>query len=205
MQKSLLILIALFALTCCNGKASNNKTTARKEAVNSTYSNKSFSINLPNGWEYDDAEWSGIDTVANKVVFYNNNDTVNWIEIVRSALTLPMINTSKEAAQLTMALKEVPGDYEHNGVRLDIPHDDNYIGVMYEKDSVEVGGYPSYLVVYQYKYDNDTLVNMQFITIIPKEHRIYYINNNLLKSAMKNGTTDAMAGANFIGTIRFKE
>lgn len=205
MQKTLLILIALFALTCCNGKASNNKTTARKEAVNRTYSNNCFSINLPNGWEYDDSEWSGIDTVANTVVFYNNNDTANWIKIVRSALSLPMINTSEEAAQLTIALKEVPENYEHNGSKLNIPHDKNYIGVMDERDSVEIGGYPSYLVVFKYKLDNDTLVNMQFITLLPKEHRIYYINNNILKSAMRNGTTDALAGASIISTMRFKE
>lgn len=205
MRKSFFILIALFALTCCNGRAFNNKVKAHKETATRTYSNRCFSIDLPNGWDYDDSEWSGLDSVANKVVFYNDNDTANWIEIVRSALSLPMINTPKEAAQLTIALKEVPENYEYNGVRLNIPHNKNYIGVMYEQDSVEIDNYPSCLVVFQYKLGNDTLVNMQFITLIPKEHRIYYINNNLLKSAMHNGTTDAVAGANIIGTMRFRE
>lgn len=203
-MKKILFLIAVCLLvatasTACWGR--DNANVREKVAEKMVYSNDAFSIELPKGWKYDASKWGGPDSINNEVDFYSEDSNV-WFHFVKSFLPTSFlgITTVAEAAQMSIALKEHgrgDGDMDSLG-------DNGYIGVSTEGGSMDIDGYPAQFIGFEYKEKNDTVMNAQYVVLIPQEHRIFYLNANFYMSDARAGCVDTEFMENFIRSIKFK-
>lgn len=72
-------------------------------------------------------------------------------------------------------------------MRYGIEQDPNYIGVLMERDSMEIGGLPAYCTVYEFRAEEgDTLMNFQYTVLNPDDNQLYYVNQNMYHSTVNN-------------------
>ena len=93
------------------------------------YENELFSINLPKGWVCDSSGWKGLDSLQNVVEIFNPNGSVVWFHFVKTFMPFKWKNID-EAKEMAKTARAISGDD---------------MELIHEIDSVEVGGYPTYL------------------------------------------------------------
>lgn len=126
------------------------------------YGNELFSINLPKGWVWDDSDWNGLDSLVNEVDFYNPDDGTVWFHCVKTFLPIKWKNV-KEATDMARCARLSNG----KGITL-----------IDEIDGIEVGGYPTSIMLFENIQDNDTVMQKQYITYLQDSHIVIYFNAN---------------------------
>lgn len=178
--------------------ASSTKTSNNPEEkwVNK-YSNEYFSIEIPGDWMYDDSNWGGRDSMQNEVDLYpapkpgqkwEDLDVPCWIHCVKAYLK-PQWKNVKEAAELSKTMHS-------------LGNEPGLIGIIYEHDSLMVGGFPAYLIAYLIAEDKDTIVQKQFVTYLPKTHKVFYFNINFYKEKWTEGQE---MGDMILSSLKFKD
>lgn len=175
----------------------------KKVGQDMTYSNEWFSIKIPKGWEYTDSTWEMKE--FNKTGFEMNISDLfygdAWINIVRSTTPFPW-ESPKQAAEFSRATKEMSPD---EAMKYGIEQDPNYLGVMMERDSMEIGGLPAYCTVYRFlAEDEDTLMNFQFTVLNPDDNQLYYVNQNMYHSTINNNQDLIKECTDILLSLRFK-
>ncbi len=202
-KSSILVLITLTIIGCMSkgGQTTKSKGEQTTKAIEenplpSKYENESFSLCYPQNWIYNDTGWGGRDSMQNEVDFYpapfpgqkwKDMEVPCWIHCVKAFLNIQW-KTAKEAADVSKtfhALGNEPG----------------FLGIYDEKDSLTVGGFPAYLIVYMIEQDNDTIVQKQFVTLLPSTHKVFYFNSNF---SVKHWDDGQKLGDDIISTIKFK-
>ena len=181
MRWLLVTFVLMVAMTSYLGSyaiASEPVSAVKKDTV---YSNESFSIMIPKGWEGNDSLWSGPVSSFHEMDIYNKFDEGAWVSIVRYSTKPFNWESPKQSAELSTALKELPPD---EALKYNIEPDPNYLGVVGVQDSIEIGGCPAYLTVYKYQAEEDTLLNFQFCVITPWNNQLYYVNHSIYYSTM---------------------
>lgn len=203
MKKLLLLLVVnLLASTvtmACQGR--DKSTPAPSKATPAVYSNDAFSVELPKGWMYDDSKWGGPDSINNEVDFYSKESNV-WFHFVKAFFPTSFlgITTASEAAQWSIDAKE--SARAKNGSASQ--GEDGYIGVGIDGDSLEIDGYPAKFIGFEYKERGDTVMNAQYVVLIPQEHRVFYLNANFYLSDARAGRVDTEFMESFIRSVKFK-
>ena len=194
-KSSILVLITL-AIIGCTSKGGQTTKATEENPLPSKYENEFFSLCYPKNWIYNDTGWGGRDSTQNEVDFYpapfpgqkwEDMDVPCWIHCVKSFFDIQW-KTAKEAAEMSKtfhALGNEPG----------------LLGISYEQDSIIVGGFPAYLIVYMIEQDNDTIVQKQFVTLLPNTHKVFYFNSNF---SVKHWDDGQQLGDDIISTIKFK-
>ncbi len=198
----LLVVVGLLASTstmACQGRG--KATPAPSKAETTVYSNDAFSIKLPKGWTYDDSKWGGPDSISNEVDFYCKESNV-WFHFVKAFFPTSLlgITTASEAAQWSIAAKESARAKNGSAGQ----GDDGYIGVGIDGDSLGIDGYPAKFIGFEYKERDDTVMNAQYVVLIPQEHRVFYLNANFYMSDARAGRIDTDFMENFILSVKFK-
>lgn len=156
--------IMAFCLSSCTRPIRNKDSKNIEEnPLPVKYENELFSINMPNGWEYNDSCWNGLDAMRNEVDLYSKNSPI-WIHVVKSFLPIQWKNIN-EATDAALTFRMNSG---------------GNIELIFRRDSVEVGGYPASILVFANYVDNDTIIQKQFVTYIPESHIVTYFNVNSL-------------------------
>lgn len=192
-----LVLVALTTSPGCYALASEPIKAVKKDTV---YSNESFSITIPKGWEGNDTIGNGPVKDFRSMEIYNKFDDGAWVSIVKSAINVPF-ESPKQAAELSTYTREMPPD---EALKYGIEQDPNYIGVVGEQDSVEIDGCPAYLTVYKNQADEDTLLEFQFCVITPWNKQLYYITHHAYYSTMSMNPQIGDECYDIIESIRFK-
>lgn len=168
-----------------------------------TYINEWFSMNIPKGWEYRDSVW-GVPELEKKsasLEIYERFYGATWLTIVRSSFPMHW-ESPKQAAELSRALKEATPD---EALKYGLHVDENYIGVGYEEDSLELGGLPAHCTLYEYRAeDEDTLLNFQFAVLNPEDNQLYYVSQYFYKSAIFYYPDIIKECTDMLFSIRFK-
>lgn len=204
-MKKMRLLLALFlgvvVLSTSLGSYALSSEPVKTTKKDTVYSNESFSVTIPKGWEGNDSQWSGPVARFHEMDIYNKFDEGAWVSIVRSSTKPFNWESPKQAAELSTALKELPPD---EALKYNIELDPNYLGVIGEQDSIEIGGCPAYLTVYKYQADEDTLLDFQFCVITPWDNQLYYVNHNTYYSTMNMNPQIGDECYDIIESIRFK-
>lgn len=201
MRLLIVVLIAIVAMTTLMKRYAPVIERAETAKMDFVYSNESFSITIPKEWGCDDSKWSGPADKFHGVNIYNKYEYGAWINIVRSSIKVFDWQSPERAAILSTELKELPPDEAR---KYGIEQDTNYIGVDWEEDSIDVGGYPAHLTVYMYKAEGDTLINCQLCVLIPDDNQLYYVNQNIYYSTMDMNPQLGYDCYDIIKTIKFK-
>lgn len=153
-----------------------------------TYENDLFSINFPEGWICDSSEWGGLDAPVNSVDIFDPDGNVVWFHIVKTFMPIKWKNVdeAKEGAKTA---------------RLLLSGYDN-VELIYELDSVEVGGYPTRVLYFANFVDNDTIIQKQFVTYLQDSHIVVYFNENFYYRDLVKAQD---MGDSIIGTIKLKK
>jgi hypothetical protein len=181
------VLIALLFCGCSHKTPQQKAPVKDKTEEYAEYENSVFNLRYPKGWTVDDTKWNGEDSLQNEIDIYNPNGSMQtgcYIHCVKAYFPIQW-KSAAEAAALSKQMKQIKPD-------------PGYLGIYYEKDSLEVGGCPAYLIVYFYKNGNDTLINKQYVTLVKKTHTTLYFNNNF---SIKNWTKGQELGDKIISTI----
>lgn len=195
-----IILFTLIVLSVLSCKSKKNYSGCQNHFFPNIYNGEMFSLEYPEGWEVDDSEWHGEDSLQNELQIlppipttYNRKvaiaDLPCWVHCVKRYLHIP-VKTAKEAAELSKAF--TPNN-PNNG----------FIGIVEEVDSLVIDGKPTYLIIYAYRDEenNDTIINKQYNTILPKSHTIFMFNSNF---SIKDDGTGEEIGNKIIKSIKFK-
>lgn len=167
------------------------------------YSNDFLTVTIPKGWECKDSTWDvqGMNKKGYELDIYEKFDGGAFISIVRSTTPIPW-ESPKQAAELSRSLKELPQD---EAMKYGVQQDPNYIGVLTEKDSIEIGGLPAYCTVYEFSAeDEDTLMNFQFTVLNSDDDQLYYVNQNMYFSTVNNNPQLIDDCKNILFSLRFK-
>ncbi len=198
MKKLLLLFVVSLSLStftqACKGRDKSTPTPT-------VYSNDAFSIELPKGWKYDDSKWGGPDSITNEVNFYNKESNIRFVFVKEFLPTSVLdITTVSEAARLSIYQKEEKRMEKGSAGQ----GDDGYIGVFDYGDSWEINGYPTKFIGLKYKERDDTVMNAQYVVLIPQEHRMFFLNAYCYQSDIKAGRVDAEFLDNFLYSVKFK-
>lgn len=203
MQHYLKVIILEILFICVYSIKSLATQPIKKNLQDIVYSNEWFSVNIPKGWEYADSTWekNEFKKVGFEMNISNSLYGDAWITIVRSTTPIPW-ESPKQAAELSRSLKELPQD---EAMKYGVQQDPNYIGVLTEKDSIEIGGLPAYCTVYEFSAeDEDTLMNFQFTVLNPDDNQLYYVNQNMYFSTVNNNPQLIDECNNILFSLRFK-
>lgn len=167
------LLLSFVLSVGCNGTNQKKSKDENLQPSPNVYQNECFSVIYPEDYDCDDSGWLGSDSIQNEVYIYpkqsdgqdqNTFKPICWFRFVKSFFSIEWKN-AKEAAELSKTMRAVEND-------------ENYIGILYEKDSLEIDGFPAYQVAYIWKENNDTIIQNQIITLLPESHTVFYFNAN---------------------------
>lgn len=181
----LLLLGASFIgmLSCTKPTAAN---TINDDPFPITYENDLFSIDLPKGWVCDSSGWQGLDSLQNIVEIFDPNGNVVWFYFVKTFMPIKWKNID-EAKEMAKTARAISGDDAE---------------LIYEIDSVEVGGYPTSILYFANYVDNDTIIQKQFVTYLQDSHIVVYFNENFY---VQDWDEAQEIGDPIIGTIKLKQ
>ena len=182
--KLFLAILLLSFITC-------SKTESKKEhhtggCFPSKYENELFSINMPQGWECDDSQWGGLDSMQNIVEIYDPyNDMMNF-HIVKTFMPIQCESITKvtEMAKLARLLS---GDS---------------VELIEMIDSVQVGGYPTSVLIYANYVGNDTIIQKQYVSYLNDSHIVVYVNEIF---PLQSWGQAQLVADKILGTLRFKK
>ena len=172
------------------GMFSCSKPTARNTVNDNpfpiTYENDLFSVELPRGWVCDSSGWNGLESLQNEVDIFDPYSNVVWFHFVKTFMPIKWKNVdeAKEMAKTAWAISSDDAE------------------LIYEIDSVEVGGYPTSILYFANYVDNDTIIQKQFVTYLQDSHIVVYFNENFY---VQNWEKAQEIGDLIIGTIKLKQ
>lgn len=175
----------IFAVLLCAACSSPTPKTSKKEPYPIKYENELFSIHMPEGWDYDDSGWKGLDSLQNEVDLFSQNAPV-WFHIVKTFMPIQWKNIL-EATEMAITARAMSGDK---------------VQLIERIDSVEVGGYPASILYFANFVDNDTIIQKQFVTYLEDSHIVIYFNENFFPDNWKNAQE---YGDQIIKTIKLKK
>ncbi len=181
---TLLPFMAMVLMMSCTKPAA--KSSPSQDSSPITYENDLFSIELPHGWEYDDSNWNGLDSLKNEVDFYDSKDRVVWFHVVKAYFPIQWKNI-EEATEFAKTARELSGDS---------------VALVEQVDSVMIDGYPSSVLLFANFVDNDTIMQKQFVTYLQDSHIVIYFNENFF---YKDWTEAQQLGDPILGTIKLKK
>lgn len=184
MMISVLLTAAIVGVVACSRPTTGN--VGENDAAPMTYENELFSIDVPGGWECDDSNWNGLESVNNYVEIFDPDGSVVWFHIVKTFL--PYI---WEGLDLAKAMSKEGRALSEDNVEF-----------IQEIDSVEVGGYPACILYFANYVDNDTIIQKQFVTCMEDSHILIYFNENF---DVKDWEAAQELGDSIIGTIKLKQ
>lgn len=191
MKSSFYITVAIIGLvslsSCVKNKSArveknSSQATAHsinKETLTQAYANEDFSIQFPSNFVCDDSGWKGKDSIENEVYIYpitnsaEDETPILNIRCVKAYLHIGF-KSAKEAADMVKAIRLAEKDPK-------------YLGVVYEMDSIDVDNFPAYIILHAWNLDGDTLLQKQFITLLPKSHTLFYFNSNIRSKYWEEG------------------
>ena len=177
--------MVIIGMVSCSRPASN-RFADNENPFPVTYENELFSVNMPNGWICDSSRWKGLDSLQNIVDIYNPNSNLVWLHFVKTFLPIKWKNIDEAKQMAIMAETLVLRTQK----------------LIYEIDSIEVGGYPTSILYFANYMDNDTIIQKQFVTYLPESHIVIYFNENF---SVQNWEEAEELGDLIIGTIRLKK
>lgn len=180
----LLLGLLAFCMFSCNKPA--GKPAVKNSPSTSTYENELFSVDYPKDWVCDYSGWNGLDSLKNEVDIYDPNDGIVWFHFVKTFLPMRFENIY-EAKEMAKAARAFSGDN---------------VELIYEEDSVEIGGYPASVLLFANFVDNDTIIQKQFVTYLPDSHIVVYFNENFYAQHMDEAQK---IGDRIIATIKLKQ
>lgn len=183
LHKILLLLVAIGFVASCSKSTNKGKEEAPSPIK---YENDLFSIELPSGWFYDDRNWGGLDSVQNEVDFYGPEGCPVWIHCVKTFFPFEWKNI-EEATEMAKTARSISTDD---------------VILITEIDSLEIGGYPTSILIFANFVENDTIIQKQYVTYLEDSHITVYVNENFYYS-----DTDIAedVGDPIIETILFKK
>lgn len=174
-------LLVVFAVSCTRP----TQKISKEEPYPVKYENELFSINMPKGWEYDDSGWKGLDSLQNEVDLFSRNAPV-WFHIVKAFMPIQWKNID-EATEMAITARALSGDNTQLIDRI---------------DSVEVGGYPTTILYFANFFDNDTIIQKQFVTYLEDSHIVVYFNENFYPNQWESAQE---YGDRIIETVKLKK
>ena len=149
-----------------------------------TYENDLFSINFPEGWICDSSNWGGLDAPVNEVDIFDPDGNVVCFHIVKTFMPIKWKNVdeAKEMAKFGSVIRDAE--------------------LIYEIDSVEVGGYPASILYFANFVSNDTIIQKMFVTYLQDSHILVYFNENFYYRDLVKAQD---MGDSIIGTIKLKK
>ena len=158
------IIMLMCLMLACSGTNSQSMVTPKEPHGDSLsegrYENELFSFRYPEGWIVDASEWHGLDAMRNEVNLSMPGNSLVSLRFVKTFLPMKWKNMD-EATQWAKMSRGLSGDAE----------------LFDETDSVEIGGYPSHLLSFVIKQENDTLIQNQYVTYLPESHILMYFNS----------------------------
>lgn len=153
-----MFVIAVIATVACSKPAT--KASAGGVPQTKVYENELFSIEIPNGWTCDTSNWEGLAGFKNVVDIYDPAGGVMSLHIVKTFMPA-LWKDIYEAKDMAFSARMLSGDK---------------VELIYEQDSIEVGGYPAYLLVYENSEKEDHFIQKQFVTFLQDSHIVVYFN-----------------------------
>ncbi len=163
-----------------------SKSTEHNDPFPVIYENDLFSINMPKGWICDSSGWKGLDSLQNSIDIYDPNGNVVWFHFVKTFMPFKWKNID-EAKEMAKVARAISGDNAE---------------LIEEKDSIEVGGYPTSILYFANYVDNDTIIQKQFVTYLHDSHIVIYFNENFYVQDWEDAQE---IGDKIIGTIKLKK
>ena len=163
-----------------------SKSTEHNDPFPVIYENDLFSINMPKGWICDSSGWKGLDSLQNSIDIYDPNGNVVWFHFVKTFMPFKWKNID-EAKEMAKVARVISGDNAE---------------LIEEKDSIEVGGYPTSILYFANYVDNDTIIQKQFVTYLHDSHIVIYFNENFYVQDWEDAQE---IGDKIIGTIKLKK
>ena len=176
--------VIIAGMVSCTKPTAN--TSTKDDPFPGRYENELFSINLPKGWVCDPSGWKGLDSLQNVVEIFNPNGSVVWFHFVKTFMPFKWKNID-EAKEMAKTARAISGDDTE---------------LIYEIDSVEVGGYPTSILYFANYVDNDTIIQKQFVTYLKDSHIVIYFNENF---HVQDWEKAQEIGDLIIGTIKLKK
>ena len=181
--KIIFVLCAVcMTVACTRPNRNNNKT---EDPLPVKYENELFSIAMPSGWNFDDSNWMGLDSMQNEVELYSNNSSV-WFHIVKTFMPIQWKNVN-EATEMAIAARAMSGAN---------------VELIDRTDSVEVGGYPSSILYFANVVDKDTIIQKQYVTYLEDSHIVIYFNENFYSNQWDEAQK---YGDKIIGSVKLKK
>jgi hypothetical protein len=180
----ILLLMIIAGMVSCSKPTS--KSTEHNDPFPVIYENDLFSINMPKGWICDSSGWKGLDSLQNSIDIYDPNGNVVWFHFVKTFMPFKWKNID-EAKEMAKVARAISGDNAE---------------LIEEKDSIEVGGYPTSILYFANYVDNDTIIQKQFVTYLHDSHIVIYFNENFYVQDWEDAQE---IGDKIIGTIKLKK
>ncbi len=184
LHKILLLLVATGIVVSC--KKTVNNGNAEKAPRPVIYENDLFSIKLPSGWDYDDRNWGGLDSILNEVDFYGPEGCPVWLHCVKAFFPFQWKNIG-EATEMAKTAESLRGED---------------VILLTEIDSLEIGGYPTTILLYAHFEENDTIIQKLHVTYLHDSHIVVYVNENFYYN---NADVAQDIGDPIVETILFKK
>jgi hypothetical protein len=181
--RATLFLVVVMVASCTRPTP---KTTQNSEPSPTTYENELFSVEIPEGWVCDDENWNGLESMKNEVNIYNPYKSIVWFHIVKAFMPIQWKNIT-EATEMAKAARALSGAKAE---------------LIDEKDSVEVGGYPTSILYFANYENGDTLIQKQYVTYMKDSHIVIYFNENFNS---KDKEKAQELGDKIIATIKLKQ
>lgn len=178
----MLLMVIITTTTACTRP---NRSKKQDNPYPVKYENELFSIRMPEGWEYDDKCWKGLDSLQNEVDLFSEKAPV-WFHIVKTFLPIQWKNI-QEATEMAITARALSGENAQLIERI---------------DSVEVGGYPASILYFANFVDNDTIIQKQFVTYLDDSHIVIYFNENFYPNYWDSAQE---YGDRIIETIKLKK
>ena len=151
------------------------------------YENELFSISIPQGWEYDDSEWHGLESFVNRVDFYSKESKV-WFRCRKSFFPIKWKD-----------VYEVKEQDKSMGVEMFRCTDEKLVK---EIDDVEVGGYPACILYYSCSVGFDDFIIKRYIIYQQDSHIVLCLNEEFF---VENWDEAEELGDLIVNTIQLKK
>ena len=178
------LFIAFISVLSCARSA--REPMEKEDPMPTKYENELFSVMVPYGWVCETSNWKGLDAMRNEVDIYDPNKSIVSFHFVKTFFPFKWKNMSEVKAFAKSARASSGED----------------VKLIDEIDSVEVGGYPACILLFENYTENDTIIQKQFVTYLQDSHIVVYFNEAFPVSFWEDAQE---FGDAIISTIKLKK